>query len=177
MSTDARTVRYTFARHWLGELLMAADESGLCALLPGDDRDELVADLTQRMGGSPCIADDGALAEYCDPLIFWLDNPSSRLNLPLAPRGTPFQQQVWQALRKIPAGETIDYAGLAQRIDRPSAARAVAGACAANPLAVVIPCHRVVRRDGDLSGYRWGIARKKALLEREGSLARPLQTA
>ena len=167
MASENSPIHYTFVSCWLGEILVAAHENELCAVLIGDDRDQLADDLQQRMGKIPCIADDNAMAKIRDTLALWLDNPSKPLELPLAPRGTPFQQQVWAALREIPAGETIDYAALAARIGKPTAARAVAAACAANPLAIVTPCHRVVRRDGGLSGYRWGTWRKRALLERE----------
>lgn len=113
------------------------------------------------------VGDDPAFADLVAQVVGLVDQPSRGLNLPLDLRGTAFQQRVWQALREIPPGSTVSYAELARRIGRPQAVRAVANACAANSLAVAVPCHRVVRRDGDLSGYRWGVERKRALLARE----------
>jgi len=152
----------------LGKLLVATHANAICAVLLGDDRDALLSDLNRRFQSSDKIES----AELIDPLMRqvadFIRQPLSGLpHLKLDPQGTPFQQQVWSALRQIPVGKTITYQALAERIGSPRAVRAVAGACAANPIAVLIPCHRVVRSDGGLSGYRWGVQRKRALLESE----------
>jgi AraC family transcriptional regulator of adaptative response/methylated-DNA-[protein]-cysteine methyltransferase len=139
----------------------------VCAILLGDDPDALLAQLQQRFPrGAPDRRRCG-LRTARGQVVGFVEAPRIGLALPLDMRGTAFQQRVWQALRDIPPGETLSYAELARRIGAPRAVRAVAGACAANPLAVAIPCHRVVRSDGALAGYRWGIERKRALLERE----------
>jgi AraC family transcriptional regulator of adaptative response/methylated-DNA-[protein]-cysteine methyltransferase len=153
----------------LGALLVARSERGLCAILLGDDAAALVGELQARFPQAELV-DDVAGAELLAQVAGFVEAPHRGLDLRLDLRGTAFQQRVWQALREIPAGRTLSYAELAARIGAPRAVRAVAGACAANVLAVAIPCHRVLRSDGGLSGYRWGVARKRALLERE---ARP----
>jgi AraC family transcriptional regulator of adaptative response/methylated-DNA-[protein]-cysteine methyltransferase len=145
-------------------VLIAATEHGVCAILLGDDPETLIADLQRRFANVTLTrGETGFEAKLAD----FLDEPASTLDIPLDPRGTPFQQRVWQALREIPAGATASYAQIARRIGAPESVRAVAQACGANPIAVAIPCHRVVRSDGALSGYRWGIERKRALLDRE----------
>jgi AraC family transcriptional regulator of adaptative response/methylated-DNA-[protein]-cysteine methyltransferase len=126
-----------------------------------------VRDLQDRFGRATLIGGDKDFERLIATVIGFVETPGTSLELPLDIRGTAFQHRVWTALREIPPGTTASYAEIARRIGRPKAVRAVAGACAANPLAVAIPCHRVVRSDGALSGYRWGIARKRALLERE----------
>ena len=156
-------IRYATGRCSLGALLVARSPEGLCAISLGDDADALVAALRARQPDARPDADLHALAQ----VAAFIDTPGEPLGLPLAPAGTPFQRRVWQALGQLAAGDTLSYTELAQRIGAPRAGRAVAGACAANPLAVVIPCHRVLRRDGKLAGYRWGEARKRQLLERE----------
>ena len=151
----------------LGEILVAASERGVCAILMGDDADALVRDLQDRFPKAELVGGDAAFEQWMAQVVGLVEQPSLGLNLPLDVRGTAFQQRVWQALREIPAGTTVTYSDVAERIGAPKAVRAVASACAANALAVAIPCHRVVRQDGSLSGYRWGVARKQALLARE----------
>jgi len=151
----------------LGHILVAESARGICAILLGDDPDALVQSLQQRF---PHAALQGANAEFeqrIATIVGFVDAPETGLNLPLDIRGTAFQQRVWQALRDIPLGSTASYSQIAEKIGAPKAVRAVAGACAANWLAVAIPCHRVVKNDGQLSGYRWGVERKKALLDQE----------
>lgn len=159
-------IRYAVGQCSLGALLVARSPAGLCAISLGDDADALAAGLLTAHPQARPDTDDSALAQ----VAAFIDRPGSALALPLAPQGTPFQLRVWQALAQIAPGHTLSYTELAQRIGAPRAVRAVAGACAANPLAVAIPCHRVLRRDGALAGYRWGEARKRALLEREARL-------
>ncbi len=160
-------IRYALTRCQLGVLLVAESERGICAILPGDCPQSLVAELTQMFPRARLDADDCGFAQRVAQVVSWLDRPEGAFALPLDLQGTAFQRQVWQALRGIPAGTTLSYQALAARIGRPQATRAVAGACAANRLAVVIPCHRIIRQDGALSGYRWGVARKRLLLARE----------
>ena len=160
-------IRHTVVPSTLGLVLVAASADGLHAVLLGDDRDALRRDLQARHPGATLVADDAGLATQAAAVVAAVERPALAPTLRLAPRGTPFQQRVWQALRAIPAGSTASYREIATRIGAPGASRAVAGACAANPLAVLVPCHRVVRSDGTLSGYRWGAARKHALLARE----------
>lgn len=155
----------------LGAVLVAQSELGICAILLGDDPNALLQDLQQRFSRARLVPGDAAYMQRVALVAGFVDNPARGLDLPLDIRGTAFQQRVWLALRDIPPGQTLSYAELAERIGSPKAVRAVAGACAANALAVAIPCHRVVRSDGGLSGYRWGIERKQALLDSEhGSL-------
>ncbi len=160
-------IRYALTRCQLGELLVAESERGICAILPGDSPQALVAELTHMFPRARLDAGDLGFAQRVARVVSWLDRPDGAFALPLDLQGTAFQRQVWQALQEIPAGVTLSYQALAARIGRPRATRAVAGACAANRLAVVIPCHRVIRQDGTLSGYRWGAARKRLLLARE----------
>lgn len=151
----------------LGAVLVAATERGVCAILLGEDPDALRKDLARRFPAAT-IVDGGADFEaVVAAVIAMVERPAIGLDLPLDIRGTAFQQRVWNALRAIPAGSTTTYAVIAAQLGQPGAVRAVAGACAANPLAVVVPCHRVLRSNGSLSGYRWGVSRKAALLERE----------
>ncbi|MGI5861968.1 MAG: methylated-DNA--[protein]-cysteine S-methyltransferase [Myxococcales bacterium] len=160
-------MRYAIGRCSLGALLLAASERGVCALLLGDDDEELVADLERRLRGRSCRRDDAKLEGVLAKAIELVDLPCAAVELPLDVRGTDFQKRVWSALQEVPAGSTTTYAELARAIGAPNAVRAVGSACAANPVAVAIPCHRVLRGDGGLSGYRWGIERKRALLRRE----------
>jgi len=148
-------------------VLVAATEIGLCSVLLGDDPESLQALLQKRFPRATMIAEDAAFAALVAAVVATIEEPAHSVDLPLDIRGTSFQQRVWQALRDIRAGETVSYAELAARIGDPKAVRAVAGACAANTLAVAIPCHRVVRSDGAISGYRWGVARKREILDRE----------
>lgn len=154
----------------LGQVLVAASERGVCAILMGDDAGDLLADLGRRFPGAELVAGGHEVARLLDDVLAFLESPQRELRLPLDVRGTAFQRRVWHALRGVPAGRRLTYAELAARMGVPGAARAVAGACAANAIAVAIPCHRVVRGDGGLAGYRWGVARKRALLAREAAL-------
>ena len=150
-----------------GAVLVARSDRGVCAILMGDDAEALARDLAQRFPKARLVAGDSAFEALVARVVGFVEAPRIGLELPLDVRGTAFQRRVWQALQAIPAGATASYADVAAAIGAPSAVRAVAGACAANPLAVAVPCHRVVRTDGGLSGYRWGAARKRALLARE----------
>ena len=161
------TIRFAVGACSLGAILVAATGRGLCAILMGDDPETLVHDLQDRFPKAQLVGADGDFERTVALVVGLVEAPRIGLDLPLDVRGTAFQQRVWAALRAIPAGETVSYTELAQRIGAPAAVRAVAGACAANPVAVAIPCHRVVRNDGGLSGYRWGIERKEALINRE----------
>lgn len=163
-------IRFAAGQCSLGAIVVAATARGICAILLGDDADELLRDLQQRFRGASFIGGDREFEQWVATVIGFVEDPTLGLDLPLDIRGTAFQQRVWEALRAIPQGETVGYAELAARIGLPSGARAVAQACGANAIAVAIPCHRVVRSDGALSGYRWGVERKRKLLEREGAL-------
>ena len=151
----------------LGFVLVAASEKGVCAIFLGDDREVLVSDLRDRFPKTDLISGGYEFAELVAKVVSFVDAPKIALDLPLDVGGTAFQQRVWRALCEIPLGSTVSYADIAARIGLPKAVRAVAGACGANPLAVVIPCHRVLRTGGNISGYRWGAERKRALLLRE----------
>lgn len=155
----------------LGSILVAKSAKGVCAIMLGDDPDALVRDLQDRFPRAELIGGDAAFEALVAKVVGFVEAPSLGLDLPLDVRGTAFQQRVWQALRELPAGTTASYTEIAKRIGEPRAVRAVAAACAANPLAVAIPCHRVVKSDGALSGYRWGVERKRALLARERGAA------
>jgi len=157
-------IHYAVNPSSLGLVLVAQSAKGVCAVLLGDDLQTLQRDLKERFPEANLIEGDAALATQ---VIGTLESPARGIDVPLDPQGTEFQQSVWKALREIPAGTTASYTDIANRIGLPKSARAVAQACAANPLAVVVPCHRVVKSDGKLSGYRWGVERKRALLERE----------
>jgi AraC family transcriptional regulator of adaptative response/methylated-DNA-[protein]-cysteine methyltransferase len=160
-------IRFAVGLCSLGSILVAASERGVCAILLGDDPDALARDLQDRFPRARLIGGDAKFEKIVARVVGLVEAPRVGLDLPLDVRGTAFQQRVWQALRAIPAGETASYSEVARRIGAPKSVRAVAGACAANALAVAIPCHRVVRNDGGLSGYRWGVERKRALLDRE----------
>jgi AraC family transcriptional regulator of adaptative response/methylated-DNA-[protein]-cysteine methyltransferase len=151
----------------LGSILVAATGKGICAILLGDDPEALVRELDDRFPKATLIAGDEAFEEWVAKVVGLVEAPALGLDLPLDVRGTAFQRRVWQALREIPPGSTTSYREIAARIGAPKAVRAVAQACASNPIAVAIPCHRVVRNNGELSGYRWGVERKRALLDRE----------
>jgi AraC family transcriptional regulator, regulatory protein of adaptative response / methylated-DNA-[protein]-cysteine methyltransferase len=155
----------------LGSVLVAASAKGVCAILLGDDTDRLERELTDRFPASQLIAGGGDIAPVVSQVAGFIDAPALGLDLPLDMRGTPFQEAVWQALRNIPAGTTASYSEVAERIGAPREAQAVAAACAANPIAVAVPCHRIVRRNGQLGGYRWGFRRKRDLLSREATAA------
>jgi len=161
------TIRFAIGQCALGAILVAATGQGICAILLGDDPDALARDLQDRFPRAQLEGADAAFDRTVAIVVGFVEAPHIGLALPLDVRGTAFQQRVWEALRAIPAGVTVSYAELAARVGVPAGARAVAGACAANPVAVAIPCHRVVRNDGALSGYRWGVERKRILLNRE----------
>ena len=164
------TIRFAIGQCSLGAILVAATDQGICAILVGDDPDALARDLQDRFPRARLEGADADFDRTVATVVGFVEAPNLGLALPLDVRGTAFQQRVWEALRAIPAGVTVSYAELAARVGMPSGARAVAGACAANPVAVAIPCHRVVRNDGALSGYRWGVERKRILLSREAAI-------
>src|SRR5215467_10503773 len=163
------TIRFAVGECSLGSILVAATAKGICAIALGDDPEALARDLQDRFPKAQLIGGDTAFEQLVAQVIGFVEAPALGLDLPLDVRGTAFQQRVWQALREVRVGETVFYAEIARRIGSPQAARAVAAACAANNLAVAIPCHRVVRNDGSLSGYAWGVERRRALLDREAS--------
>lgn len=160
-------IRFAVGQCSLGTILVARSDKGICAITLGDDPEELVHDLQDRFPKANLIGCDTAFERLVAQVVGFVEAPQIGLELPLDVRGTAFQQRVWQALREIPVGETVSYADIARRIGEPKAVRAVAQACGANKIAVAIPCHRVVKNDGALSGYRWGVERKRVLLERE----------
>jgi AraC family transcriptional regulator of adaptative response/methylated-DNA-[protein]-cysteine methyltransferase len=162
-------IKFAVGQTSLGAILVASSTKGVASILLGDDPDKLVRNLQDRFPKAHLIGADSDYEALVARVVGFIEVPGIGLNLPLDVRGTAFQQLVWQALREIPVGETASYVEIAQRIGSPKAARAVASACAANNLAVAIPCHRVVRNDGELSGYAWGVERKRALLDREAS--------
>lgn len=160
-------IRFAVGESSLGPILVAASGRGVCAILMGDNPEDLVRDLQDRFPKAQLIGGDTVFENVVAKVVGMVEAPQLGLGLPLDVRGTAFQQRVWQALMRLPAGTTATYADIAQAIGRPKAVRAVAQACGANALAVAIPCHRVVRTDGSLSGYRWGVERKRVLLDRE----------
>jgi AraC family transcriptional regulator of adaptative response/methylated-DNA-[protein]-cysteine methyltransferase len=162
-------IRFAIGQCSLGAILAAQSDRGICAILLGDDPDALARELQDRFPRANLIGGDGDFEHVVAQVVGLVEAPGRGLDLPLDVRGTAFQQRVWQALRDIPAGRTVSYSAIARRIGAPQAVRAVAQACGANALAVAIPCHRVVRNDGSLSGYCWGVERKRALLEREAT--------
>ena len=162
-------IRVAISACTLGAILVARSAKGLCAIQLGDDPDLLLREFQQRFPRARIVGGDKRFERQVAAVIRFVDSPKLGLKLPLDVRGTAFQQRVWQALQKVPAGDTISYAEIARRIGLPKSVRAVAQAIAANSLAVAIPCHRVIRSDGALSGYRWGVERKRALLERESA--------
>ncbi len=161
------SIRFAVGECSLGSILVAATDKGVCAIAIGDDPDALARELQDRFPKAELNGGDAAFEQWVARVVGMVEQPAIGLDLPLDVRGSAFQQRVWQALRDIPAGSTLSYTEVAQRIGAPNAVRAVAGACAANVLAVAIPCHRVLRSNGSISGYRWGVERKRVLLERE----------
>jgi AraC family transcriptional regulator of adaptative response/methylated-DNA-[protein]-cysteine methyltransferase len=157
-------IRFAVGQCSLGEILVASSTRGVAAILLGDDPERLLRDLQDRFPRARLIGADASYEALIAQVVGFIEQPAIGLDLSLDVRGTAFQQRVWQALREIPVGRTVSYADIARQIGRPSAVRAVAGACAANRLAVAIPCHRVVRTDGSLSGYAWGVERKRDLI-------------
>jgi AraC family transcriptional regulator of adaptative response/methylated-DNA-[protein]-cysteine methyltransferase len=162
-------LRYATGTCSLGSILVGSSEEGVCAILLGGDPETLLDQLRDRFPDMATTADEGELARLVAKIIAYIEAPVCDLDLPLDIRGTAFQRRVWQVLRHIPAGSTVSYADVAGRIGSPKSVRAVAQACARNAIAVAIPCHRVIRSDGGLSGYRWGVARKQALLTKEAA--------
>jgi AraC family transcriptional regulator of adaptative response/methylated-DNA-[protein]-cysteine methyltransferase len=162
-------IRFAVGECSLGSILVAASARGVCAIALGDDPGALVRDLQDRFPRAEFVGDDAGFEALVARVVGLVEAPDQGLDLPLDVRGTAFQQRVWQALRAVPPGQTSTYSEIARRIGAPAAVRAVAHAVASNPLAVAIPCHRIVRSDGQLAGYRWGIERKRVLLEREAS--------
>jgi AraC family transcriptional regulator of adaptative response/methylated-DNA-[protein]-cysteine methyltransferase len=167
--TEEETMRVTYAvkESFLGRLLLAATPKGICAILLGDSERDLLEALHRTFPQADVQPDCTVPRDQAGMLLDALDGRSCCPTLPLDLEGTPFQKRVWQELQRIPRGERISYGELARRIGRPTAVRAVARACAANPVAILIPCHRVVRQNGEMGGYRWGIERKRLLLEKE----------
>jgi len=162
-------IRFAIGQCSLGAILVARSDRGVCAILLGDDADTLARDLQDRFPRAMLVGGDAEFEQWVARVVGFVEAPALGLDLPLDVRGTAFQQRVWQALQAIPVGETASYSEIAARIGAPKATRAVAQACSANALAVAIPCHRVVRNDGAISGYRWGVERKRALLAREAT--------
>lgn len=163
-------IRFAVGQCALGAILVAQSQRGICAILLGDDPDGLVRDLQDQFPKAEIIGCDGEFEQLIAQVVGFVETPSIGLNLPLDVQGTAFQERVWRALREIPPGTTASYAEIADRIGSPKAVRAVAQACATNHIAVAIPCHRVVRRNGELAGYRWGVDRKRELLRREAQV-------
>ena len=162
-------IRFAVGQCSLGAILVASTDKGVCAILLGDEPDKLVRALQDQFPHAELIGADEEFESTVAIVVGFIDSPGKALGLPLDVRGTAFQRQVWEALGKIPPGNTVSYSAIAQAIGSPMAVRAVAQACASNALAVAIPCHRVVRSDGGLSGYRWGVERKRVLLDREAA--------
>jgi AraC family transcriptional regulator of adaptative response/methylated-DNA-[protein]-cysteine methyltransferase len=165
-------IRFALGQTSLGAILVASSKKGVASILLGNDPDALLRQLQDRFPKAKLIGADKDYEALVARVVGFIEAPQIGLDLPLDVRGTAFQRRVWQALQEIPVGQTVSYTEIAQRIGSPKAVRAVAGACAANNLAVAIPCHRVVRNDGTPSGYAWGVERKKVLLDREGARAR-----
>ncbi|WP_246246842.1 methylated-DNA--[protein]-cysteine S-methyltransferase [Candidatus Methylobacter favarea] len=163
-------IHFTLGECSLGAILVAMNTRGVCAITLGDDPEILVRALQARFPHAELMGGDSECEQLMDKVAAFIEAPILGLDLPLDVQGTAFQQRVWQALREIPAGTKASYTDIARRIGAPKSVRAVAGACAANMLAIAIPCHRIIRNDGGLSGYRWGVERKRALLEREAKL-------
>jgi AraC family transcriptional regulator of adaptative response/methylated-DNA-[protein]-cysteine methyltransferase len=162
-----QTIRFVTVETPLGWALVAATERGICMTALADDRESLTGALRQRFPAAALIAEDPGLKDWADRIVSFITAPDHNLDLPLDIQGTAFQARVWRALQKIPLGKTASYSEIAAALGQPKAVRAVAQACAANKLALLVPCHRVIRSDGDLGGYRWGLERKRALLARE----------
>ncbi|WP_178087315.1 methylated-DNA--[protein]-cysteine S-methyltransferase [Pseudomonas sp. C27(2019)] len=160
-------IEFSSAETAFAAILIARSKQGVCTILLGDSPAELVADLQQRQPNAQLMQNDQALAPYLKKVTDFLDTPQTPLDFPLDIQGSDFQKSVWAVLQTIPVGQTLSYSDVAERLHKPKAVRAVANACAANPLALVIPCHRILRSDGGISGYRWGVERKRALLAKE----------
>jgi AraC family transcriptional regulator of adaptative response/methylated-DNA-[protein]-cysteine methyltransferase len=168
---EGEVIRTAFADCPFGRLLIGATDKGVCFLGFAEPDDALMGDLRRRFPRAQIAADSTGLRQTVDAVLGFLAEPKQALDLPLDLRGTVFQQRVWRTLCQIPSGETRTYGELARMIEQPKAVRAVARSCAANPVSLAVPCHRVIGKDGDLTGYRWGVPRKKALLQREREAA------
>lgn len=166
-ATSADALRFTIGECSLGRVLVAMSDKGVRAISFGAEPETLARELRDQCFDADPVADDAGLRSILAEVVAFVEKPARGLDLPLDPQGTPFQQRVWQALRAIPAGSRASYGEIAERIGAPKEAYAVGEACAANMIALAIPCHRVVRKDGALAGYRWGFKRKRALLARE----------
>jgi AraC family transcriptional regulator of adaptative response/methylated-DNA-[protein]-cysteine methyltransferase len=164
---EGMQIKYTIVRSTLGQVLIGATEKGVAAVYLGNSGKKLIGELRREYPRAEIAAGAGRLTRTAEKLLQHLDGPSRKVNLPLDVQGTAFRRRVWQELQRIPYGETRTYQQVAQAIGNPRATRAVARACATNPVSVIVPCHRVVRSDGHLAGYRWGLERKRALLEQE----------
>jgi len=160
-------IRFAVGDCQLGKILLAVNKRGVCFVSIGDDIESIQRGLTEKFSRAVIKGNVNTIKPIIASIVNFIENPLQTFNYPLDPRGTVFQQRVWQVIKTIPFGITVSYSDIAQIIASPKSVRAVAGACAANPLAIIIPCHRVVHRDGSLSGYRWGIERKRRLLEIE----------
>jgi AraC family transcriptional regulator of adaptative response/methylated-DNA-[protein]-cysteine methyltransferase len=169
---EGTEIAYAVVRCYLGHLLVAGTERGICMIAFGDDPTELVTDLKHRFPRAAWREDAKDFATQVKRVVAFIEAPAAGLDLPLDIQGTAFQRRVWQALRQVPAGTTASYADIARKIGQPAAVRAVAQACGANPVAVAVPCHRILRSDGALGGYRWGTARKEKILAREAAAAK-----
>lgn len=165
--TTTTAMTYLVGQCWLGSILVASTNEGIAAILLGDEGDALVRSLRSRFPDAHLVGGDQRFDDLVAEVIRFVEAPTIRFERPLDLRGTDFERRVWLALREIPAGSTATYSEIAARIGAPHASYDVGQACASNPLAVVVPCHRVVRKDGTLAGYRWGTRRKRALLARE----------
>lgn len=165
--THLQCIQYALGYSALGHILVASNMVGVCAILMGDEPNTLVSDLQTRFPRLSLLPGKDLVKTYLDVILAYIESPSAKIDLPFVLQGTDFQQRVWQALCQIPKGKTVSYTDIAVQLGVPKSARAVAQACAANPVALLVPCHRVIGRDGAVSGYRWGIERKKMLLQRE----------
>ena len=160
-------IRFSIADSSFGSVLVAESDKGVCAVLINRARQALGIELQKHFPRALLQKKKPASTSWVAKVLSVIENPARTIDIPLDIRGTLFQQQVWKSLREIPAGSTASYADIARKLNKPKAMRAIAGACAANLIAILIPCHRVIRSDGSLSGYRWGAACKKKLLQRE----------
>lgn len=170
-SLPGETITWQVGHCYLGDILVAHSPAGVCAVLPGDSSEELALELARRFPTATLKHANDSRAVWFAEVMSYLIDSRKPLSVKLDLRGTEFQCRVWRALREIPSGCSASYGEIARRVGAPTASRAVAGACAANPLAVVVPCHRVLRGDGSLSGYRWGVKRKQAVLSHEQRLS------
>jgi AraC family transcriptional regulator of adaptative response/methylated-DNA-[protein]-cysteine methyltransferase len=166
-------IRFAIGECSLGAVLVAATDKGVCSIMLGDEPGILLRNLEDRFAKAEFVGPDRAFGHWVAKVVAFVESPTLGLDLPLDIRGTVFQQRVWQALRKIPFGSTASYSDIARQIGSPKAVRAVARACGANPVALAVPCHRVIRTDGALCGYRWGVERKRVLLDRESGSLQP----